>query len=192
MSLLRRTTVAKAEDLHGVRFNSLQRLSLQNRGDRQFRSMRTAAPDDRRPYAPAELRERDKNNNSRVGSVRGWPPDDKNGAAGRMNADGRGDDGETADGKRKGARTGPSAAAATSFPKPAPRTRVPSATVAPPSLAHSDNYENLQQLMNGDSDTGKKVRVTAPTFVDLKPITGRDERVGPRFPAVRLSDARQL
>lgn len=183
--------MAKAEDLHGVRFNSLQRLSLQNRGDRQFRSMRTAAPDDRRPYAPAAvaLRERDKNNNR--GSIRGWPPDDKNSAGGRRkNADGRGDDdGETADGKRKGARIGPSAATA-SFPKPAPRTRVPSATVAPPSLAHSDNYENLQQLMNSDSDTGKKVRVTALTFVDLKPITEWDERVGPRFHTVRFSDVR--
>lgn len=150
VSLLRRTTVAKAEDLHGVRFNSLQRPS--NRGDRPFRSMRTATV--------ARDRDRDRNNN------RGWPPDDdkNNGTAVRTAADAEnrvGGGGEKIGGKRVGP-VGLSATA--SFPKPAPRTRVPSATVAPPSLAHSDNYENLQQLMNSDSDTGKEVCVPAPTF----------------------------
>jgi hypothetical protein len=36
------------------------------------------------------------------------------------------------------------------FPKPAPRTRVPSASAAPPSLASHGTYENLQQLLTGD------------------------------------------
>lgn len=44
------------------------------------------------------------------------------------------------------------------FPKPAPRTRVPSASVPQPSLAHHETYENLQQLMNGDGVIGNKVR----------------------------------
>lgn len=50
------------------------------------------------------------------------------------------------------------------FPKPAPRTRVPSASVAPPSLARRDTYENLQQLLNGDGSSvgSNKVRTGGP------------------------------
>jgi len=58
---------------------------------------------------------------------------------------------------------------ASTFPKPAPRTRVPSASVAPPSLSRRDTYENLQQLLNGSDGsvigTNKvrtKCRWTAP------------------------------
>lgn len=43
-----------------------------------------------------------------------------------------------------------------SFPKPAPRTRVPSGTVGP-SLAHHETYENLQNLLKNDDDIDKKV-----------------------------------
>lgn len=47
----------------------------------------------------------------------------------------------------------------TTLPKPAPRTRVPSASVVPaPALAHHDTYQNLQQLLNGDDNIiGTKV-----------------------------------
>lgn len=53
---------------------------------------------------------------------------------------------------------------ASTFPKPAPRTRVPSASVAPPSLARRDTYENLQQLLNGDGSLvgSNKVRTGGP------------------------------
>lgn len=44
----------------------------------------------------------------------------------------------------------------TIIPKPAPRTRVPSASVVPtPALAHHDTYENLQRLLNGDDNINR-------------------------------------
>jgi len=55
---------------------------------------------------------------------------------------------------------------ASTFPKPAPRTRIPSASVAPPSLSRRDTYENLQQLLNGAGEGSaigsNKVRITHP------------------------------
>jgi hypothetical protein len=148
VSLLRQAVAQTSGDVVGrpaaaVRFNSLQRpnrgaATVWQRRDQQFRSMRTAgtgSSDKRLAESP-------------IGRpVAGGDRHDDNN---NHNNDGDGDD-ETkapAAADRKNGRKDVFSAA--TFPKPAPRTRVPSASVAPPSLARRDTYENLQQLLNGD------------------------------------------
>lgn len=158
VSLLRQaiSTLNNPEcDGSAVRFNSLQRpnrgpITTSQRRDHQFRSMRTVSSNnsikrmvDR---SRSVIADHDKNNN-RGNMVRGrW----SNGKAecGKDEDKQRDDDG---DGKGRDAGGSLTSATAT-FPKPAPRTRVPSASAAPPSLAHHDTYENLQQLLSGDGD----------------------------------------
>ncbi|XP_060844699.1 uncharacterized protein LOC132924417 isoform X4 [Rhopalosiphum padi] len=147
VSLLRRSAVPESDAVArrptaAVRFNSLQRpdrgsTTAWQRRDRQFRSMRTVgtgsgsdgptAEDDRRG------RQDDNNNDSGKASGGGGGGDETKASAATVDrGDGRKD-----------------AFSASTFPKPAPRTRVPSASVAPPSLSRRDTYENLQQLLNG-------------------------------------------
>uniref|UniRef100_A0A2H8TD35 Hemicentin-1 n=1 Tax=Melanaphis sacchari TaxID=742174 RepID=A0A2H8TD35_9HEMI len=155
VSLLRRSAVPEPDAVVGggrptaaVRFNSLKRpnhdptATAWQRRDRQFRSMRTVGTGDSDKPVVAKPtigrstvrddrrgRQDDNNNDSGVAG------DDKTKAS-VVTVD-RGD-------KRKDAFS------ASTFPKPAPRTRVPSASVAPPSLSRRDTYENLQQLLNGN------------------------------------------
>lgn len=150
-----------------VRFNSLQRpnrgsATAWQRRDRQFRSMRTVGTgggDDKsvaetsaaigRPTVGNDRRligRQDDNNNDSGG---GDEPKASTVAIANRGGDGRKD-----------------AFSASTFPKPAPRTRVPSASVAPPSLSRRDTYENLQQLLNGAGEGSaigsNKVRTTHP------------------------------
>ncbi|KAF0769605.1 Hemicentin-1 [Aphis craccivora] len=156
VSLLRRSAVPESDaaitgrPTAAVRFNSLQRpnrgsATAWQRRDRQFRSMRTVGTgggDDKsvaetsaaigRPTVGNDRRligRQDDNNNDSGG---GDEPKASTVAIANRGGDGRKD-----------------AFSASTFPKPAPRTRVPSASVAPPSLSRRDTYENLQQLLNG-------------------------------------------
>ncbi|XP_060858911.1 uncharacterized protein LOC132936236 isoform X4 [Metopolophium dirhodum] len=147
VSLLRQATAPKSGEVVGrpaaaVRFNSLQRpnrgaATAWQRRDRQFRSMRTVgtgSSDKQLTELPtgrlADGGDRQDNNDDDNGGV---GEDETKAPAAADRKDGRKD-----------------AFSASTFPKPAPRTRVPSASVAPPSLARRDTYENLQQLLNGD------------------------------------------
>lgn len=165
VSLLRQTTAQKSGDVVGrptaaVRFNSLQRpnrgaATAWQRRDRQFRSMRTlgTGSSDKQlaeltTGRPADGGGRQDNNNNNDDDDNGGVGDDKTKA--------------TAATDRKNGRK--DAFSASTFPKPAPRTRVPFASVAPPSLARRDTYENLQQLLNSDNSTvgSNKVRTGGP------------------------------
>lgn len=147
MSLLRRaiSTLGHANDdgrdVSAVQFNSLQRPdrkpspSTWHRRDHQFRSMRTAGTT-RTVDRCFSLK--DKNNNRgnyRVSSAI---------------AEDNGKNGEKRDGKAD-------VVVKTALPKPAPRTRVPSASVAPPSFGQRENYANLQQLFDGEKTRNNAV-----------------------------------
>uniref|UniRef100_A0A2S2NRV7 Uncharacterized protein n=1 Tax=Schizaphis graminum TaxID=13262 RepID=A0A2S2NRV7_SCHGA len=156
VSLLRRSAVPESDAVTGrptaaVRFNSLQRpdrgsTTAWQRRDRQFRSMRTVGtgggsdgPVAAKPTVGDDRLGRQDNNNNNDsdkagggGGVGGGVDETKASAATADRGDGR-----------------KNAFSASTFPKPAPRTRVPSASVAPPSLSRRDTYENLQQLLNG-------------------------------------------
>lgn len=157
VSLLRRAVAPKSGDPENrptaaVRFNSLQRpnrgaTTAWQRRDRQFRSMRTVGTDsDKTVEKPIDR--------TLVGEGR---QDNNN-----NNNNGGGDDETKATADRRDDPKNSFAAA--TFPKPAPRTRVPSASAAPPSLARRDTYENLQQLLNGDNSVvgDSKVRNGGP------------------------------
>lgn len=153
VSLLRQAAVPKSGDVVGhpaaaVRFNSLQRpnrgaSTAWQRRDQQFRSMRTAGTGSTDKPVVTELPVR----RPTVGGAR--KDDNNNGGGGGVD-----DDEKKVSNRRKDAFS------AATFPKPAPRTRVPSASVAPPSLARRGTYENLQQLLNGDGNVvgSNKVR----------------------------------
>ncbi|XP_050063742.1 uncharacterized protein LOC114121914 isoform X5 [Aphis gossypii] len=156
VSLLRRSAVPESDaavtgrPTAAVRFNSLQRpnrgsVTAWQRRDRQFRSMRTVGTGGGGEKSVAE----------RSAAI-GLPTvgndrrligrqDDNN------NDSGGGDEtkASTAVTANRGGEGRKDAFSASTFPKPAPRTRVPSASVAPPSLSRRDTYENLQQLLNG-------------------------------------------
>jgi len=154
VSLLRQVAVPKSGDVVGrpaaaVRFNSLQRpnrgaATAWQRRDQQFRSMRTAGTGSTdKPVTELPVRR------PTVGGDR--KDDNNNGGGGGGGVD---DDEAKASDRREDAFS------AATFPKPAPRTRVPSASVAPPSLARRGTYENLQKLLNSDGNVvgGNKVR----------------------------------
>ncbi|XP_016657684.1 uncharacterized protein LOC100161772 isoform X2 [Acyrthosiphon pisum] len=161
VSLLRQATAPKSGDLvsrpaAAVRFNSLQRpksgaATAWQRRDRQFRSMRTVGTGSSDKQLtelptgrPTDGGDRQDNNNNNDDDDNGGVGDDKTKApAAADRKDGRKD-----------------AFSASTFPKPAPRTRVPSASVAPPSLARRDTYENLQQLLNGDGSLVNSNKLT--------------------------------
>lgn len=160
VSLLRQATAPKSGDVAGrpaaaVRFNSLQRpnrgaATAWQRRDRQFRSMRTVGTGSTDKQV-AEL----PTGRPTVGGDR--PDDNGNGGVGADQTKTSPAAGDRKDGRKD-------AFSAATFPKPAPRTRVPSASVAPPSLARRDTYENLQQLLNGDGNVvgNNKVRTDGP------------------------------
>lgn len=179
MSLLRPTVPtrpaddAEASRAAAVRFNSLQRPNRRppdasQRSVHQFRSMRTAGSAGaertagRRPSASVV---QEKNNNK---------PE-----CGPIAPAGRSIDKVTDPRRKDVVRSSSSSSslstkttAMTTVPKPAPRTRIPSASVAPPALAHRDTYANLQQLLNGDNDiVNKKVCI----------LYGPDSRLCPLY-----------
>lgn len=150
VSLLRRAISTLGDgDSSAVRFNSLQRpdrghLGTSQRHDHQFRSMRNngSAKNVIDCITPGIVPGQDKNNNrSYSGNNCRLPPATV----------------VTESTKNEIKRDGKDVVT-TTFPKPAPRTRVPSAAAAPPSLAQRDNYANLQQLLNGNNNIDKKVR----------------------------------
>lgn len=110
------------------------------------------------------VKDQDKNNN--CGNALKWPNNNNNSSINNKNKSNSNDEDNnktmTAErNKDKDERKNVvrSLSTTATFPKPAPRTRVPSASIAPPSLAHHSTYENLQQLMNGHDSIGdKKVR----------------------------------
>lgn len=148
VSLLRQaiSTLDNAEaNSSTVRFNSLQRpnrgeANITQRSNHQFRSMRCISNKNDANKTVNYLsivREKEKKNNTT------WAESNKNN---ETYYDGR---------VRKDVER--SLTLTSTFPKPAPRTRIPSASVPQPSLAHHETYENLQQLMNGDGVVGNKV-----------------------------------
>lgn len=148
VSLLRQaiSTLDNAEgNSSAVRFNSLQRpnrgvTNISQRSNHQFRSMRSISNKNDANKTINYLsivREKEKNNNNTTGTE-----SNKN----KEKYDGH---------VRKDVER--SLTLTSALPKPAPRTRVPSASVPQPSLAHHETYENLQQLMNGDGVVGNKV-----------------------------------
>lgn len=163
VSLLRQAVSSLADaDARGsaVRFNSLQRplrrggvASVSPRGDHQslFRSMRTVSSSssngaaDRAVgnYPSVVTRDRDRRNDNSAGK---GAATEKNGA--RLLLDGPA--------ARKNADR-PLTTLTSTLPKPAPRTRVPSASVAAQPLAHHETYENLQQLLNVGADAATAV-----------------------------------
>lgn len=128
-----------------VRFNSLQRpnrgvANTSQRSNHQFRSMRSISNKNDASKTINYLSivtEKEKNNNSTSGTESNKNKDKYDGHV------------------RKDVER--SLTLTSTFPKPAPRTRIPSASVPQPSLAHHETYENLQQLMNGDGVVGNKV-----------------------------------
>lgn len=172
VSLLRQTIskLGNADsDGSAVRFNSLQRpnrgitAASQHRDRVQFRSMRSVSSnsnnntrktaDYRRSFIAATGH--DKNNNHGNGrkltnNDNNNNCEDKTTPVESRKCYEKQNDGDDERKNMIGSLT------LTSFPKPAPRTRVPSRTIGP-SLAHHETYENLQNLLKNDDDIDKKV-----------------------------------
>lgn len=167
VSLLRRTVATSGDTgSEAVRFNSLQRPNRRapnasQRSVHQFRSMRNVGNNNnngtKKSIGLASAIVKDKNNNR--GDVLLERPDNNDGPNTGPAVERNSNINNETDPQRKDVVRKTSSTTAATLPKPAPRTRIPSATVAPPALAHRDTYANLQQLLNSDSDiVNKKVR----------------------------------